>query len=209
MKGTSHAVVGAGAGLGVAVFQDAAPAATGLLIFLGCVSSLAPDLDTNGKLSNRISLHRKWLWFALACIGVLLGTYSLIMLTGFIRVIGTTAALLLILLPRYMINQRFMVLLSGITLMGTGWIGDELWLIWFGIFTVGASFVPHRGPTHTLLGTAAFTFIAYQLETRLAVNGVVMACASGYISHLLLDMKCLPFNKKGIKWFYPIYSREF
>ncbi|MDG5470450.1 metal-dependent hydrolase [Jeotgalibacillus sp. ET6] len=209
MKGTSHAIVGAGAGLGVAVWQEAAPAATGLLILLGSVSSLAPDLDTNGKLSNRISLHRKWLWFALACLGVLLGTYSLIILSGIVRILGVGAALLLILLPRYLINQRFMVLLSGITLIGTGWLGNEYWLILFGLFTAGASFVPHRGPTHSLAGAAVFIFIAYQLENRMAISGIAMACAVGYISHLILDMKCLPFNKKGVKWFLPLYNREF
>ena len=209
MKGTSHAIVGATAGLSVAVWLDTAPAATGLLILLGGFSALAPDLDTNGKLSNRMSLHRKWLWFALASIGVLLGTFSLITLDGIIRIIGTGVALTMIIVPRFVINQRFMVLLSGITITGLGWFWSETWIFLFGLFTIAATFLPHRGPTHSIIGLLFFSGIAYFLEQSISINGIFLSCIAGYLSHLILDMKCLPFNKKGVKWFQPVFNREF
>ncbi|TDL34897.1 metal-dependent hydrolase [Jeotgalibacillus sp. S-D1] len=209
MKGTSHSLVGAGAGLSVAMLQDTAPAATGLLIVLGCVSALVPDLDTNGRLSNRISLHRKWLWFALASVGVLLGTYSLIMLEHIMRLIGIAVALVMIIVPRYLINQRFMIFLSGLALIGIGWYWDQLWLLLFGLYTITATFLSHRGPTHSFVGLFLYGVIAYYLEQSIQINGVVFACAAGYLSHLILDMKCLPFNKKGVRWFQPLFNREF
>ncbi|PPA71863.1 metal-dependent hydrolase [Jeotgalibacillus proteolyticus] len=209
MKGTSHALVGAVAGLGIAVWQETAPAATGLLITLGCISALAPDLDTNGKLSNRISLHRKWLWFTLGAVGVLLGTYSLIMLDNILRLIGVGVALLLIIVPRYIINQRFMIFLSGAALIFFGALWEENWVICFGLFTAVSAFLPHRGLTHSIVGLITFGGISFLLEESLGIQGIIYACTAGYLSHLILDMKCLPFNKKGVKWFQPLWKKEF
>ncbi|WP_166805752.1 metal-dependent hydrolase [Jeotgalibacillus sp. R-1-5s-1] len=209
MKGASHAVTGTAIGLGTAVLYDAAPAATGLLILLGSVSALAPDLDTNGRLSNRISLHRKWLWYTLASIGVLLGTYSLVMLQGVWMVAGIAVALSLIIAPRFLIKQRFMVMLSGGVLTGIGWFYSEDWLLYFGLFTIICSFLPHRGLTHTWIGLAVFAFIAWELEKSLMINGILTVCTLGYLSHILLDMKMLPFNKKGVKLLQPLMNKEF
>ncbi|KIL45361.1 metal-dependent hydrolase [Jeotgalibacillus soli] len=209
MKGTSHALAGAGVGLGVAIWVDAPPTATGLLIGLGCVSGLAPDLDTNGKLSNRISLHRKWLWYTLALIGVIIGVYSLITFSGIAKLIGTAIALIMIIVPRFLINQRFMIFLSGTAVIAFGWYWREMWIISFGLFMIAATFLPHRGLTHSVVGILIFSYISFLLEQSILINGVVYSCSLGYLSHLLMDMKCLPFNKKGIKWFQPVYNREF
>ncbi|WP_227395398.1 metal-dependent hydrolase [Jeotgalibacillus aurantiacus] len=209
MNGASHAVTGTAIGLGTAVMYDASPAATGLMILLGSVSALAPDLDTNGRLSNRISLHRKWLWYTLASIGVLLGTYSLVMLQGWWMLAGIAVALALIIAPRFLIKQRFMVMLTGGVLTGSGWFYSENWLLYFGLFTIVCSFLPHRGLSHTWIGLAVFSYISWELENSLNINGILVVCALAYLSHLLLDMKVLPFNKKGIKLFQPLVNKEF
>ncbi|TFE02955.1 metal-dependent hydrolase [Jeotgalibacillus salarius] len=209
MKGASHALVGTTIGLGTAVFYDLEPAATGLVMLLGSTAALAPDLDTNGRLSNRISLHRKWLWYTLSAIGVLIGIFSLISLSGVIKAGGLIAAVTLIIAPRFLIKQRFMVMLTGFTLAGIGWFYTEYWLIYFGLFTIVSSFLSHRGLTHSLPGLIIFTYIAHTLELRLGIEGITTVCFCAYLSHLILDMKLLPFNKKGVKWFLPFFSREF
>jgi inner membrane protein len=40
------------------------------------------------------------------------------------------------------------------------------------------------------------------------VDGLFQAAMIGYISHLIGDMKFLPFNKKGVKLFLPLSSKE-
>ncbi|MBM7580212.1 metal-dependent hydrolase [Jeotgalibacillus terrae] len=209
MKGASHALVGTAIGLGTAVYYNMEPAVTGLAMLLGSTAALAPDLDTNGRLSNRISLHRKWLWYTLSAIGVLIGIYSLISLSGLFKAGGIITALTLIIAPRYLIKQRFMVMLSGLTVGLLGWFYTEYWLIYFGLFTIASSLLPHRGLTHSAAGLLVFTYIAHTLEVRLHIEGVTAVCALAYLSHLLLDMKMLPFNKKGVKWLLPFYSKEF
>lgn len=209
MKGASHALVGTAIGLSTAVYYDMEPAATGLAMLLGSTAALAPDLDTNGRLSNRISLHRKWLWYTLSAIGVLVGIYSLVSLQGFFKAGGIIAALTLIIAPRFLIKQRFMVMLTGLAIVGIGWFYTEYWMIYFGLFTTVSSFLPHRGLTHSIGGLLIFTYIAHTLENRLSIEGITVVCLLAYLSHLVLDMKALPFNKKGVKWFLPFYSREF
>ncbi|MDZ5711879.1 metal-dependent hydrolase [Jeotgalibacillus haloalkalitolerans] len=209
MKGASHALVGTAIGLSIAVYYDMEPAATGLAMLLGSTAALAPDLDTNGRLSNRISLHRKWLWYTLSALGVLIGIYSLVSLNGLIKAGGVIAAVILIIAPRFLIKQRFMVMLTGFAIMGVGWFYTEYWMIYFGLFTTVSSFLPHRGLTHSIPGLIVFTYIAHTLELRLNIEGITAVCFLAYLSHLVLDMKALPFNKKGVKWLLPFYSREF
>ncbi|AJD91160.1 hypothetical protein JMA_18430 [Jeotgalibacillus malaysiensis] len=209
MKGASHALAGTAIGLGTAVYYNLEPAATGLVMLLGSTAALAPDLDTNGRLSNRISLHRKWLWYTLSAIGVLIGIYSLISLSGLFKAGGIIAAVTLIIAPRFLIKQRFMVMLTGLAIIGIGWFYTEYWLIYFGLFTILSSFLPHRGLTHSALGLLVFTYIAHTLEIRLDIQGITAVCFFAYLSHLILDMKALPFNKKGVKWFLPFFSKEF
>ncbi|WP_338137913.1 metal-dependent hydrolase [Niallia circulans] len=72
-----------------------------------------------------------------------------------------------------------------------------------------ASFTSHRSYTHSILGVIFFGIIAADLETSLGINGLFYTCIGGYISHLLADLKILPVNKRGVKLFLPLSSKEF
>ncbi|WP_227935189.1 metal-dependent hydrolase [Alkalihalobacillus deserti] len=90
-----------------------------------------------------------------------------------------------------------------------GFFLAENWLALFGFYIIIASFVSHRSYTHYLLGLAYFTVIAYYLQISLRTDGILIAYAGGYISHLVADMKWLPFNKRGVKLLLQILRKEF
>src|SRR4051812_49960041 len=55
---------------------DSEPSVTLLLVGLGAVSGLMPDLDIDGKLRNKITLSHKVIQAAAQLIGILLIIYS-------------------------------------------------------------------------------------------------------------------------------------
>jgi inner membrane protein len=76
------------------------------------------------------------------------------------------------------------------------------------VYVIIASITSHRSYTHSILGVIFFGIIASKLEVSLGIHGVYYACLGGYISHLLADLKVLPFNKRGIKLFLPVSKIE-
>lgn len=93
------------------------------------------------------------------------------------------------------------VLLGGISL-------QEHWLLLLGVFIILASFVPHRSYTHSLLGLFFFGFIAHLFEQSIGIEGVYKVGVAAYASHLIADMKFLPLNRRGVKLFLPLTSKE-
>ena len=85
---------------------------------------------------------------------------------------------------------------------------QESWLTLFGVYILIASIVSHRGYTHSILGIIFFGFITSRLDASLGVQGVYYTCMAAYISHLVADSKIFPFNKRGIKLFLPVTSKE-
>ena len=200
-------VIGAGAGFLTANVLQTDPTGTMILVGLGAISGLMPDVDIDGKLSNKITISHKVLRSAVQCISVLLTMISYIWGSGVYKWLGIGAGLLIFFLSSF-IRQRRMLTITGIALFSGGLYFNLSWLWMLGIFITAASFVPHRSYTHSFLGVIAFGFICYQLEASLERNGVFIACLLGYMSHLIADMKLLPFNKKGIKLFLPFSNRE-
>jgi inner membrane protein len=101
-----------------------------------------------------------------------------------------------------------MLTITGIGVIAGGFSLSENWLMLFGIYILIASFVSHRSYTHSILGVIFFGIIASRLEVSLGMDGVFYTCLAGYISHLVADIKLLPFNKRGIKLFLPVSSKE-
>jgi inner membrane protein len=134
--------------------------------------------------------------------------YTLFEGTGKEKWMGIGAGVAIIVIASF-IKQRHMLTITGIGVLGGGFSLQESWLIMLGIYIIIASFVPHRSYTHSLVGIGYFTFIAHYLEASLSIDGVFLTCLSGYISHLVCDMKVLPFNKRGVKFFLPFSSKEF
>ncbi|MCM3729893.1 metal-dependent hydrolase [Neobacillus cucumis] len=207
MNGTSHAVIGSATGFIVANSLQTSPTATLLFVGLGGVSGLIPDLDIDGKLRGKITLSHKVIRLSALIIGMMMIFYSFIEKTREDRWLGIGIGILIIVVASF-IKQKHMLTITGIAILLGGFSLDELWLILLGIYIVIASFSSHRSYTHSILGIVFFGIIASNLEGSLEIHGVFYSCIGGYISHLIADLKILPFNKRGIKLFLPLSSKE-
>ncbi|WP_110927298.1 metal-dependent hydrolase [Bacillus massiliglaciei] len=207
MNGTAHTAIGAAAGFIVANTFQSEPSATILLVSLGAVSGLVPDLDIDGKLRGRITLPHTVIRTASQLIGFLMIFYSLYEGTAKERIFGVALGIAMIVLSS-LIKQKHMLILTGAGVIAGGLSLQESWLMLLGIYIIAASLVSHRSYTHSILGTVFFGMIASRLEASIGVPGVYYACLAGYISHLAADMKILPVNKRGIKLFLPLSSKE-
>lgn len=207
MNGTAHLSIGAAAGFIVANTIQTTPSTTLLLVGLGAVSGLIPDLDIDGKLRNKITLSHKVIQSVAQLIGILMVFYSLYEGKATDKWIGFGIGLGMITLSS-LIKQKHMLMITGIGVLAGGFSLQEIWLILLGLYILIASFAPHRSYTHSILGVIFFGIIAKQFETSIGMNGVFYTCMAGYISHLLADIKLFPFNKRGIKLFLPVSSKE-
>ncbi|WP_078381782.1 metal-dependent hydrolase [Sutcliffiella halmapala] len=207
MNGTAHATFGAATGFIVANTIHSTPTETCVLIGLGSVCALVPDLDIDGKLRGKITLSHKVTRTIAQVIGMLMILYSLYEggTAEKWRGIGIGIGMLVV---ASLIKQKHMLTISGIGVLLGGLSLQESWLMLFGIYIILASFVSHRSYTHSLLGVIFFAIIASKLEMSLRIDGVFYTCLAAYISHLIADMKLLPFNKRGIKLFLPVSSKE-
>lgn len=208
LNGTAHATIGAGTGFVVAQSVQADPTTTFLLVGVGGLCGLIPDIDIDGKLSNRITLSHTMIRSVAQLIGLLMVVYTLLEGTGQERWIGIGAGLAIIVIASK-IKQRHMLTITGLGVLLGGISLQEIWLILLGIYITIASFIPHRSYTHSLIGIGFFAFIAHYFQTSIGIKGIFLTCLFSYSSHLIVDMKVLPFNKRGVKFFLPFSSKEF
>ena len=208
MNGTAHGTIGAGTGFVVAQSIQADPATTLLLIGIGGVGGLLPDIDIDGKLSNRITFSHTLIRSVAQLIGLMMIVYTMLEGTGKERWVGIGVGLAIILIAAK-IKQRHMLTITGLGVLLGGISLQEIWLILLGIYIVIASFTPHRSYTHSLIGIGFFAFIAHYFQASIGINGIFLSCILSYSSHLIADMKVLPFNKRGVKFFLPFSSKEF
>ncbi|MBH9965311.1 metal-dependent hydrolase [[Bacillus] enclensis] len=207
MNGTAHMAAGAAAGFITANSIGADFASTATLVTFGGISGLIPDLDIDGKLSNKVTFSSKMIRAAALVIGLLMMMYSFLEEGGSDQWIGLGYGAGILLLSTF-ITQRRMLTFTGIAVTVGGWHINETWLCLLGIYIVIASLVSHRSYTHSVIGIIYFGFIARYLESSLMIQGVFEACMLGYASHLAGDMKVLPFNRRGVKLFLPFSSKE-
>ncbi|WP_067725997.1 metal-dependent hydrolase [Oceanobacillus damuensis] len=208
MNGTAHAAIGAAAGFIVANNVASTPVDTFLLVGLGAVSGLMPDLDVDGKLRNRITFSHRVIQSVAQIIGLLMIIYSIYEGRAADCFSGIGIGVGMLVLSSYL-KQRHMLLITGIGVIGGGISLQEVWLILLGVYILIASYVSHRTYTHSVLGVVFLGAIAYQLEISIQADGVFYTCLAGYISHLIADSKFLPVNKRGVKLFLPFSSAEF
>ncbi|MGE7906411.1 metal-dependent hydrolase [Peribacillus sp. NPDC094092] len=208
MNGTAHMALGATVGFLTANTLQTDPTTTLFLVGIGGVSGLMPDMDIDGKLSNRITFSHKLIRTIAQTIGILMIIYSLLEGSETEKWIGVGAGIGIIIISSF-IRQRHMLTLTGLAVLGGGLSLQENWLWLLGVYIILASFTPHRSYTHSIAGTAFFGIIAYQFEAFMGTDGIFTTCLLGYISHLIADLKCLPFNKRGVKLFLPFLSKEF
>jgi inner membrane protein len=207
MNGTAHTAIGAAGGFIAANTFHADPAVTVFLVGLGGVSGLIPDLDIDGALRGRITFSHQVIRTVAQLIGALMIFYSLYEGSGTDKYIGVVIGAIMIGIASA-IKQKHMLTITGIGVIAGGLSLDETWLILLGIYIIAASFVAHRSYTHSIAGVIFFSIIASKLEDSLGIDGVYYACLLGYVSHLAADSKLLPMNRRGIKLFLPISSKE-
>ncbi|GKV67195.1 MULTISPECIES: metal-dependent hydrolase [unclassified Sporosarcina] len=213
MKGTSHLLIGtaAGAVAGYAAQPDISTALIGAAV--GGISGVVPDLDTNGLASNRITLSKKVSKWLMESAGiVILATLGYRAVTeGLDRDIYLYGSIgLLLLIVSRLITQRRMLTITGILVMLLGFVlGQSTGILLAGSYIIFASFLPHRSYTHSVIGVVFYAFILKQLDAQWPIDGLVAAGLAGYISHLIADMKILPVNRRGVKWFLPLWKQEF
>ena len=208
MNGTAHMALGAAVGFLTANTLQTDPTTTLFLVGVGGVSGLMPDMDIDGKLSNRITFSHKFIRTLAQTIGILMIIYSVLGGSETEKWVGVGAGIGIIIISTF-ITQRHMLTLTGLGVLGGGLSLQENWLWLLGIYIILASFTPHRSYTHSIAGIVFFGVIAHQFESSLGIEGIFTTCILGYISHLIADMKFLPFNRRGVKLFLPFFSKEF
>jgi inner membrane protein len=207
VNGTAHMAAGAAAGFITANSMGSGLSTTAVLVTVGGISGLMPDMDIDGKLSNKVTFSPKMIRAVAQVIGLMMMVYSFLEEHGREQWIGIGYGIGILLLSA-VITQRRMLTFTGIGVTAAGWHLNETWLWLLGIYIVIASLVSHRSYTHSLLGMIFFGFIAKYFESSLKIEGIFEACMLGYASHLAGDMKFLPFNKRGVKLFLPFTSKE-
>jgi inner membrane protein len=207
LNGTAHTAIGAATGFIVANTFHSSPTETIILVGLGAVSGLMPDLDIDGKLRGKITLSHKVIRLAALFIGVLMAFYSFYEGKAAEQWFGIGSGLAIMIVSS-LIKQKHMLTITGIAVLAGGISLSEVWLILLGVYIVAASITAHRSYTHSILGVIFFGVIASKLEGSLGMDGIFYACLGGYISHLIADLKILPFNKRGIKLFLPVSKIE-
>ncbi|GGJ81938.1 hypothetical protein GCM10007063_00460 [Lentibacillus kapialis] len=205
MDGKIHALVGAGTAIAVAQSTGQDAVNTTVMMGAGVMAALAPDLDTAGKLANKISLSHKTIQNLVRIIGILAGAYTWFGLTGTEKYIGLAlGAFLLFIAPIF--SQKLMLFLSGAAIVAGGIFISEIWVWMLGVYVVAAALVPHRSYTHSFIGWLFFAMIAYYIDQEFMIQGLYWALVLAYGSHLLTDMRFWPGNKRGIKLLLP-FSR--
>jgi inner membrane protein len=207
LNGTAHTAIGAATGFIAANTFHSSPPETIILVGLGAVSGLMPDLDIDGKLRGKITLSHKVIRLTALLIGVLMVFYSFYEGRATEKWFGIGSGLVIMIVSS-LIKQKHMLTITGIGVLVGGISLSEVWLILLGVYVIIASITSHRSYTHSILGVIFFGIIASKLEVSLGIHGVFYACLGGYISHLLADLKVLPFNKRGIKLFLPVSKIE-
>jgi inner membrane protein len=207
LNGTAHTAIGAATGFVAANTFHSSPTETMILVGLGAVSGLMPDLDIDGKLRGKITLSHKVIRLTALFIGVLMAFYSFYEGRAIDKWLGIGIGLVIMIVSS-LIKQKHMLTITGIGVLIGGVSLSEVWLILLGVYVILASITSHRSYTHSILGVLFFGIIASKLEVSIGIEGVFYACLGGYISHLIADLKIWPFNKRGIKLFLPVSKIE-
>src|SRR5690625_977553 len=169
MNGVSHAAIGGVTGLVVASGIGADPTTTVILAIAGGVTALVPDLDTGGKLANKITIPHGFIRAILTILGLLIIAYS--WFTGpdtdqWLGILIGTSVLVI----GQKITKKIMLILTGVTLGFAGVLLGKLWVILAATYIIIASFLPHRSYTHSLIGLLYFSYIAYLFSKDIKIG---------------------------------------
>jgi len=212
MNGKTHFTIGAVIGGIASIYYSPAQQIESVFTFIGIAgfSALTADLDGPSILTNKItklsrSLHQ------LALLGGIIGLFLL----GFLFLIqkavspiwiaASVSALLLGLIVKRGAFRNAIVSMIGLILLLLGYKYSWYWLMGFGLFTIIAPWLKHRGFTHTLWVVPLWGLIGYGVEQQLQIEGLGITAALGYLSHIVADM----LTPAGVRCLYPLSKRKF
>lgn len=204
MNGKTHAVAGLATGIGISYFSGLGLAESIAVTSTATIAALAPDLDTAGSLTHRLTKPFRFLngiLFSLLLI-VIFGSYLFNKASSEMLVGGGVIFLMLFFLKRIPIKFQLLIMAIVIGIIGYHYDYSSIYL--FAIFIGVASLLPHRSYTHSLIGLICFSYITHQASIELGIEQLFLAGLLGYVSHLLLDSKLIPGNRRGIKILLPL-----
>ncbi|MBU8908122.1 metal-dependent hydrolase [Desertibacillus haloalkaliphilus] len=206
MRGSSHLIIGTACGVAISQVGDFTSNETIAIVATSAIAGLVPDLDTNGKLRNKLTFYRTLIYSLFTLVGLAIMGYAFWKGVGYQQWIGGTLGFSLLILPRIVLTPKVLLFVTGVAFIIAGFTIEEWWLLGFGLYTAIASQLSHRGLTHSVLGLVAFGWIVFELEKSLGLQGVMLSGVIGYLSHLIADMRL--FNKKGVRLFQPFNKKE-
>lgn len=202
MNGKTHLVAGLATGIGISYVSHVSGTDSVAITAVATMASLAPDLDTAGSLTHRLTKPFR----VVNRIGfILLFIFFFSSLSTEVRsemLIGGIGVLLtLLFLKRITIKVQLFIMAIVIGIIGYHYGYQSI--ILFAIYVGVASLLSHRSYTHSLIGIVCFSYIAYQASVDFEIEQLFVAGFLGYLSHLLLDSRLIPGNRRGIKILLP------
>lgn len=208
MNGTSHTLIGAATGFIVANHYGADPRGTIILVGVGGIAGLVPDLDIGGKLRSKLTKPQTIIQHAAQSFGILLILYNVFIQTGADMNNGIGIGAIIFLLAS-LFRQKHMLMITGLLVSLGGYFFGATWMILSGIYILIASFCSHRTYTHSLLGLCFFGVIGYFFQESLGLKGIFYTSLFAYMSHLVADSTLLPINRSGVPLFLPFWKKRF
>lgn len=212
MNGKSHMTIGAVIGVACTLYFSPAQQLDSIVAYIGVASfsALSADLDGPSILTRKLTkLSRSLHQFTLIAgvIGLAISLY-LWLTTSQISPIGIGASIASILIGLTVSRgamRNGMVSVIGAALGVYGISEGWYWLIGLGVFVIIAPWLKHRGLTHTIWMVPLWGLMGYGLEQQLAIDGLGLTAALGYLSHIIADM----LTPAGVRWLYPITKKKF
>lgn len=177
-----------------------------VLLLLGAVSIMMPDLDTNGKPEGTIAFtYKKYRW-VFVFISLLLILGSIFEVDGVVRYIIIGISIVSFVVSRYVVQEK-MLLVASLGVIISGILFVKLWVILLGVYLGFASIMGHRTYTHSLIGIIYFGVIAFLINYDYHIKGIFPVMTLAYMAHILLDTSL--FKREGLRLLRPFSKMKF
>ena len=196
MMGKSHFIISTG--LTVSLMTMAGVPVTSAAVVAAAVSSLLPDIDEPNSILVSKTLSEPILRILQT---IMLASVVWILWKGLFGMpwdIGIAVAIVFVaFLPTRSLRKVVMFLIG----VGIIIYGREIapWNYMGGSLLIICTFLPHRGLTHTIYGTAAWTALLYGTTAHLG-SSIWIAGGTSYFLHLLADS----LTNRGVRLLPPL-----
>ncbi len=199
MMGKSHFIISTG--LTVSIITMAGVPVTSAAVVAAAVSSLLPDIDEPNSILVSKTLSEPILRILQT---IMLGAVVWILWKGLFGMpwdLGIAVAVVFVAFLPLRSLRKVVMCLIGVGIMI---YGREIspWNYMGGSLLIICTFLPHRGLTHTVYGTAAWTALLYGTTAHTG-NSIWFAGGVSYLLHLLADS----LTNRGVRLLPPLKWR--